>query len=179
MKKFLLTVAMITSALSMAKGTVTIGGGAGVYVPFTRNIVPKYIPTINLNSNYVLPVYEKEKLSVLVGGGADIKVTVPTTRLNRVIIATDILPYGTVQLGYKVAPETKLRFGGKIGIGTEIGYDAFVPGGFAFLPMVPAGLVFGVNWKHLSVDLEAGATIAGFKPVGGMVVTGLSIGYSF
>ncbi|WP_156286579.1 hypothetical protein [Oceanivirga salmonicida] len=123
MKKLLLTFATIVSIFSTAKGITTISGGAGVYIGITENISGSFAPTINLNANHILPVYEKEKLSVLVGGGADIKVTLPTSRLDRVVFVTDVLPYGTAQLGYEVAPETKLRFGAKIGIGPKIYYD--------------------------------------------------------
>ncbi|WP_067139130.1 hypothetical protein [Oceanivirga salmonicida] len=187
MKKILLTVAMIASALSMAKGTFTIGGGAGTYVNVGKKVELKqrFTPTINLNGSYLVPVYDiNDKLSVIVGGGLDVKAQIPKITKEkdkkRVQLGFDVLPYGTAQLGYEVAPETKLRFGAKVGVGPRISYDSNEAAKkVKITPVVPMGLVFGVNWKHLSVDLEAGGMITGFKPVNGAVTTGLSVGYSF
>ncbi len=184
MKKILLVTAIIASTLSIAKGTFTIGGGAGTYIEVGKNMALKdrFAPTINLNANYLAPVYEKEKLSVLVGGGLDVRMAIPkiVKSPKQVILGFDVLPYSTAQVGYEVASETKLRFGAKVGVGPNIAYDSLgTPKKVNFKPVVPMGLVFGVDYKHLSVDLEAGGAITGFKPVSGVTSAGLSVGYSF
>ncbi|WP_156286578.1 hypothetical protein [Oceanivirga salmonicida] len=187
MKKILLTIAMIASAFSMAKGVTTVSGGAGVFgnVGYTNGY-------IGIDARHLVPVHKiNDKLSVLAGGGGDFKFTFPkVSRIDNIpngrVVRFNLLleGYGTAQLKYMVNPNLNLRVGAKTGLDMFlIGIHAKANGLSNFRLgtewAVPMHAVFGLDYKNVSFDLEAGGSIFLQKEFDGVYNVGLNIGYSF
>ncbi|WP_156286577.1 hypothetical protein [Oceanivirga salmonicida] len=185
MKKILLTIAMIASAFSMAKGVTTVSGGAGVFgsVGYTNGYV-------GIDARHLVPVHKiNDKLSVLAGGGGDFKFIFPqkgSIANNGSILKFGFLleGYGTAQLKYMVNSDLNLRVGAKTGLDMFLnGVYAKANGSSVFRLGtqwgVPMHAVFGLDYKKVSFDLEAGGSILLQRKFGGVYNVGLNIGYSF
>ncbi|WP_067142983.1 hypothetical protein [Oceanivirga salmonicida] len=184
MKKILLTIAMIASAFSMAKGVTTVSGGAGVFgdKEYTNGYAV-------IDARHLVPIHKiNDKLSVLAGGGGDFKFIFPKkVSLNGGTATTFFMflePYGTAQLKYMVNPDLNLRVGAKTGLDMILaGTHLKAPGVTSFTLTthwgIPMHAVLGLDYKNVSFDLEAGGSIFLQKEFGGAYNVGLNIGYSF
>ncbi|WP_156285762.1 hypothetical protein [Oceanivirga salmonicida] len=178
MKKILLMLTIIISTFSMAKGKTTIGAGLGY-----TGLINSGKGYVNLNANHLVPVYSKNKFSILLGGGLDLSMNFPIIDNvhKNYVFNVDIFPYVTAQLGYEVASETRLRLGGKAGIGPKIRFGKIGNNKlFEHDGIIPVGGVLGVDYKHVSFDLEGKALIYFLKPDPVRTFSiGLNVGYTF
>ncbi len=182
MKKTMLIMATLVTALTLAKGMTTVGAGVNMMVEPVNYDNPRIYTGFNLDARHLVPVYEiNSKTSILAGGGANVKFNflgIKGVAEKTVDTQIDITGYGTAQLKYSIKPELSIRTGLNAGLG--LGMNIILPHNNkpTYMTAIPIDAVLGLDYKNFSADLKLGTALHP-KFSNAKFNMGLNLGYSF